>query len=62
MILNTTYSVVKLARAYLLPLMRFGDARVRDDLSGVNFARGEVRHLVAFGKASLTGGITKKGV
>lgn len=26
---------------------------MRDDLGGVNFPGGEVRHLVAFGKASL---------
>lgn len=40
-------------RAYLLPLVRFGDARVWDDFGCINFAGGEVGHLVAFCKASL---------
>lgn len=40
-------------RANLLPLVRFGDARMWDDLGCVNFAGGEVGHLVAFSKAPL---------
>lgn len=39
--------------AYLLPLVRFGNARVWDDFSCVNFAGGQVCHLIAFGKSSL---------
>lgn len=47
------------ARAYLLALVRFGDARVRDDFGRVNFARGQVGHLVALGEASLQRGETR---
>lgn len=43
-------------RAYLLPLVRFGDARVWDDFGCINFAGGEVGHLVAFSKPSLERG------
>lgn len=43
-------------RAYLLALVRLGDARVRDDFGCVNFAGGEVGHLVAFSEASLERG------
>lgn len=38
---------------YLLALVRLGDARVRDDLGRVNFAGGEVGHLVALCETSL---------
>lgn len=41
------------ARFYLLALVRLGDARVRDDLGRVNFAGGEVGHLVALCETSL---------
>lgn len=40
-------------RAYLLSLVRFGDARMRDDFGCINFAGGEVSHLVAFSKPTL---------
>lgn len=42
--------------AYLLPLVRFGDPRVWDDFGRINFASGEVGHLVAFSKTSLERG------
>lgn len=41
------------ARLYLLALVRLGDARVRDDFGRVNFAGGEVGHLVALCETSL---------
>lgn len=47
-------------RAYLLPLVRFGDARMGDDFGCVNFAGGEVGHLVAFRKSSLEKGKHRK--
>lgn len=40
---------------HLLALVRLGDARVRDDFGRVNFAGGEVGHLVALGETSLRG-------
>lgn len=43
----------RLLRAYLLPLVRFGDACMWDNLGCVNFIGGEVGHLVAFCKTSL---------
>lgn len=45
-------------RAYLFPLVRFGDARMRDDFGCVNFAGGEVGHLITFSKSSLEKGTT----
>lgn len=41
------------ARVYLLALVRLGDARVRDDFGRVNFAGGQVGHLVALCETSL---------
>lgn len=38
---------------YLLPLVRLGDARVGDDFGRINFAGGEVGHLIALRKPSL---------
>lgn len=49
-------------RAYLLPLVRFGDACMWDDLGCVNFVGGEVGHLVAFCKTSLENNNNKKKV
>lgn len=49
----------RLLRAYLLPLVRFGDACMWDNLGCVNFIGGEVGHLVAFCKTSLENKIKK---
>lgn len=43
----------EVSRFYLLALVRLGDARVRDDFGRVNFAGGEVGHLVALCETSL---------
>lgn len=53
---ETFFQLHQRAPAYLFPLVRFGDARVRDDFGCVNFAGGEVGHLVAFSEASLERG------
>lgn len=39
--------------AHLLPLVGFSHPAVRDDLHGIGFVAGEVRHLIASCKAAL---------